>query len=232
VARTFRNPGFPTFPPEAVDLILVRHGESAHWVEGEPMEMLSGQGDPPLSEVGLDQARALADRLGNLRVDAIYTSTLRRTQQTAAPFAAATGIEPVALDALREIHLGDWEGGGYRKHGSEGHPLFWEHVRQRRWDVIPGAESDEDFRARVRDAIETIAADHPGQRVMVVAHGGVIDMVLAIALDLERSLVLGVDQSSITRVVVMGDIWRVRQVNDTSHLGDPLQRWVLQEPPT
>ena len=62
---------------------------------------------------------------------------------------------------LREVYLGEWEGGSFRKHVSEGHPVALRMYAEQRWDVIPGAEPGEAFAARVRGAIGRIAAAHP-----------------------------------------------------------------------
>lgn len=230
MARTYTNPGFPVFPPHAVDMLWVRHGESEDWEEGVEMARTAdGHGDPPLSAAGREQAAALARRFADVRVDAIYVSTLRRTHETAGPIARERGIEAVELAGLREVHLGEWEGGEYRRHLAEGHELLGELLTRRRWDVIPGAEAHVAFRSRISDTIGEITAANRGNRVVVVAHGGVIDMVLALALGLEdRAIVLGVDQSSVTRVVAVDDHLRVRFVNDTSHLGDHVDRWVIE----
>lgn len=230
MARTYANPGFPLFPPNAVDMLWVRHGRSEDWHEGVEMARTAdGHGDPPLSDEGHVQAEALGRRLGEARVDAVYVSPLRRTHQTAAPLLRRLGVDAAEIADLREVHLGEWEGGEYRRHLAEGHPLVARIYAERRWDVIPGAEDHAHFRDRVSSAIATIAAAHHGERVVVVAHGGVIDMVFALALGAaDRALVFGVDQSSISRVVSVGDHLRIRFVNDTSHLGDQVDRWVLE----
>lgn len=229
MARSYENPGFPVFPRDAVDMLWVRHGRSEDWQEGVEMARTpDGHGDPPLSDEGHVQAAALARRLEGVRIDAVYVSPLRRTHQTAAPLLRRLGIEATEVADLREVFLGEWEGGEYRRHLAEGHPLVPQIFARRRWDVIPGAEPHARFRDRVNGAAAGIAADNMGRRVVVFAHGGVIDMVLALALGLDdRALVFGVDQSSVSRVVAVGGHLRVRFVNDTSHLGDQVDRWVL-----
>src|SRR3989442_5097344 len=74
-----------TRPPGAVEILLVRHGESEPAREGEPFPLTDGQGDPELAPVGQAQAEMVAARLANEDVAAIYVSTLRRQAQTAAP---------------------------------------------------------------------------------------------------------------------------------------------------
>jgi probable phosphoglycerate mutase len=206
-------------PPEgAADLLVVRHGESAPAREDRPAADVEGAADPDLDPVGEEQARRLADRLAHQRIDAIYVTTLRRTAQTAAPLAQRLGLIPRVERDLREIGLGDWEGAAFRKHTSEGHPLALQMFAEQRWDVIPGAEATGDFRARVYAGIIRIATSHPNQRVLVVVHGGVIGMMMAIATGAQNFAFVGADNASISQLVVLGDRWTVRRYNDTAHL--------------
>jgi probable phosphoglycerate mutase len=162
----------------------------------------------------------VADRLQHEHLDAVYVSTMRRTVETAAPLLARKGIEPVVLADLREVHLGEWEGGVLRQKAAEGDPVFLAVQADERWDAIPGAEPHDAFRARVRRAVVTIAERHPGQRVAVFTHGAWIGEMLAIASSSRPMAFLGADNASISQVIVMGDRWVVRRFNDTSHLTD------------
>ena len=92
----------------------VRHGESEAEVPGKPFPLRDGHGDPALHPEGVRQAELLADRLQHERIDAIYVTTLRRTHQTAAPLAARLGLTPIEEPDLREVFLGEWEGGIFR----------------------------------------------------------------------------------------------------------------------
>src|SRR5215472_16170652 len=70
-------------PPGAADILLVRHGQSDAYVEGTSFALIDGQGDPPLSDEGHDQARLVCARLAGAGLQAIYVSSMRRTAQTA-----------------------------------------------------------------------------------------------------------------------------------------------------
>lgn len=205
-------------PEGATDLLLLRHGQSQAYVHGSPFDLIDGQGDPPLSPDGEAQAARLGARLAGRGIDAIYVSTMRRTAQTAAPLAAALGLTPQVEAGLREVHLGEWEGGLFRKHVAEGHPLALRMLAEERWDVIPGAEAGDAFAARVRGAIERIAAAHPGQRVAAFSHGGVIGQALALAAGSRPFAFNGADNASVSRLVLTADRWIIRGYNDTSHL--------------
>ena len=227
--REYRQHRF-TPPPGAVELLVVRHGESAAAVEGALFALRDGQGDPELHPAGREQAERVADRLEHEPLDALYVSTLRRTHETAAPLAARIGLEPIELADLREVHLGEWEGGLVRKHAMEGHPIAVQIQVQERWDVIPGAEPAAEFRARVQRAVAAIAARHADQRVAVFTHGAWIGELLAIATGSRPFAFSGADNASIHQVIVLGDRWIVRRYNDTSHLTDGFS--ISAQPPT
>jgi probable phosphoglycerate mutase len=166
----------------------------------------------------VEQAARLADRLAHEQIDAIYVTTLQRTVETAAPLAKRLGIEPTVEPDLREIYLGEWEGVAFRKYVAEGHPIAVQMFLERRWDVIPGAETNADFAIRVRAGMERIIAKHPGQRVVVVVHGGVIGQMMALVTGASAFAFLGADNASITQIVAMPQPWIVRRFNDTAHL--------------
>jgi probable phosphoglycerate mutase len=205
-------------PPQAVDLFLVRHGQSAPYRDGTLFPLVSGQGDPELSPLGQQQALWVCARLATVGVDAIYVTNLRRTVQTAAPLAAALGLEPQVVPGLREVNLGIWEGGKYRKMVAEGHPVAKRVFAEERWDVIPGAEPDSEFTDRVRAAIENLVIGHEGQRVAAFTHGGVIGRVLSLAAGARPFAFSRSENASISRVVITRDDWFIRTFNDTSHL--------------
>lgn len=213
-----------TAPPGAADILLIRHGQSQPAVEDQLFPLRDGHGDPPLSELGRRQAERLGRRLSRAPIAAIYVSTLQRTAQTAAPMAEALGLRPTVEPDLREVFLGEWEGGQYRQKMAEGDPVGVRAIAEERWDVIPGAEPSEAFARRVRGALTRIAAAHPDQVVACVAHGGVIGQALAMATGSRPFAFLGVDNAAISRLVVTADQWVLRSFNDTSHLDE------LEEP--
>jgi 2,3-bisphosphoglycerate-dependent phosphoglycerate mutase len=205
-------------PPGSTELVLVRHGASADSVEGESFELVEGQGDPPLSEVGRHQAEQVARRLAVEPIDGVYVSSLRRTAETAAPLVERTGITPVVDPDLREVFLGEWEGGLLRQKAADGDPMFEQVLREQRWDVVPGAESRQVFGGRLRRAIERIAATHPGGKVVVFGHGAAIGEVLAQASGSTPFAFINSDNTGISRMVVTPERWIVRGYNDTAHL--------------
>ena len=159
-----------------------------------------------------------ARRLAGEPVDGMYVSTLRRTAETAVPLVERTGINPVVDPDLREVFLGDWEGGLLRQKAVDRDPMFEEVLRQQRWDVVPGAESRTVFGGRLRGALERIAAAHPGGKVVVFSHGAAIGEILAQASGSTPFAFINSDNTGISRLVVSPEQWIVRCFNDTAHL--------------
>ncbi|SDI13261.1 probable phosphoglycerate mutase [Nonomuraea jiangxiensis] len=201
-------------------MLLVRHGESEPARPDRPFPLVDGQGDPGLAPEGREHAELVALRLAVERVDAIYVSSLRRTSQTAAPLAARLGLTPVVEPDLREVHLGEWEGGVFRQMVAEGHPIARRMSAEERWDVIPGAEPAAAFSERVRKVLVRLAAAHRDQRIVVVTHGGVIAEALAAATGSRPFAFLGPDNASVSHLVLTEARWILRRFNDTAHL-DP-----------
>jgi 2,3-bisphosphoglycerate-dependent phosphoglycerate mutase len=205
-------------PPGSTELYLVRHGASADAIEGEEFELVEGQGDPPLSAIGREQAELVAERLSRLTFDALYVTTLRRTVETAAPFVARSGLTPQIEPDLREVFMGEWEGGQFRQKVADADPVAVRMLTEERWDVVPGAEASAAFSRRIRAAIERIAGSHPGARVVAFSHGAAIGEVLAQATGARPFAFLMSDNTAIARLVLTPERWILRGFNDTSHL--------------
>ena len=217
IAPEARQPRYR--PPEgAAVLLLVRHGESVAAVRDRPFDMTDGHGDPPLHPDGEVQARAVCARLAALGVDAVVVTTLRRTRQTAEPLLRATRLAATVEPDLREVHLGDWDGGAYRFHAAEGHPAFLRAQARGEWGEIPGAETNAALHTRVRAGLMRVAAAHPDRRVACFVHGGVIGAAIALATGAAPFAFNGSANGSISELVVHDDRMQVRRFNDCAHL--------------
>lgn len=209
-------------PPGATEVLLVRHGASAAFVPGEPFPMLGDQGNPPLAPTGHNQAVMAAQRLAAEPIDALYVTSLRRTHQTFEPLSALSGLTPTVEPDLREVALGEWDGGRIRQFAAENHPLYVRLHTEHRWDVIPGAETNEQLIGRCMAALERIADAHSDQLVAACVHGGVIGAVLAHIVGASPFSFGGADNCSITQIVRCDGDWVLRRFNDCSHLDDQL----------
>jgi len=203
-------------PPDATEVVLVRHGASAPVREGEPFPTLDGHGDPELAPEGVAQAELVAARLRNEQIDGVFVSGLARTVQTAEPF----GLETTEVPELREVFLGDWEAGEFRIRIANGDPTALRVITEQSWDVIPGAETMESFAARVRQGLDkVIEATRPGGVAVVIVHGGVIGEACRQATGSEPFAFVINDNCAITRLVRFAHgRWLLRSFNDTSHL--------------
>ncbi len=209
------------FRPEkgAADLLLIRHGETMPAIRGQSFPLMGGHGDPVLHKDGEAQAEAVGQRLKTEPIKAIYVTTLQRTHQTAAPLAAALGLTPKIEEDLREVFLGDWDGGLYRFHAAENHPAFQRARKGHEWGEIPNAETTKQLHTRVRTGLLRIAAMHPDELVAIVVHGGVIGAAMAIATGAQPFAFNGANNGSISRLVVRGETMLARGFNDCAHLG-------------
>jgi broad specificity phosphatase PhoE len=203
-----------------VRLLLARHGQTA-W---NASRRFQGSTDVGLSERGRAQAVALGRRLSGRRLAAVYVSPLRRARETAAIVCEEGGsvLPLVAVDELRELSLGEWEGRTVEEiKGQEGDPyLAW--LRAPRDCLPPGGEPLDGVATRVRTALDRIAAAHAEEdEVLVVAHGGVISVYACALLGSSFNFLwrLRVDNCSLTVVKPP----RLVSVNDTSHLAAELK---------
>jgi 2,3-bisphosphoglycerate-dependent phosphoglycerate mutase len=152
----------------------VRHGQST-WNHDHRIQ---GQLDPPLSDDGRRQATRLGRRLAGHRFAGFYSSDLKRAFETSQLVAPSLGVEPTPMPELREIFLGEWE--GLRTVDiAERYPQVWAGWQEEpNWDLVPGGEGAALFEARVAAALESIFKRHEQGEVLIVTHGGVIQVAL------------------------------------------------------
>jgi probable phosphoglycerate mutase len=157
----------------STELLLIRHGET----DWNRELRFQGHIDVPLNDIGHEQARRLGLRLAGESVQHLISSDLMRAQQTAAPAARQLQLEIVTSTALREQNFGIVE--GLRADEIQSlHPRAWEDWLKFREDhAMPEGESPRQFHARIIEALGGIAKAHTGRSVLVVTHGGVLDMV-------------------------------------------------------
>lgn len=202
-----------------MELWLVRHGESTWNLD----RRFQGAYDAPLSPRGRAQAAALAERLAGTAFDALYTSPLSRARDTADACARVLGVESRAVDDLREIGLGAWEG------ETVDAIVAREADAYRRWldapveHPPPGGEPLVTLAERVRRTLDALAASHAGGRILVVSHGGAIGSVLCTWLGRPLNAIwsLRLDNASVTRVVLPAG--HLLGWNETAHLAGQVE---------
>ncbi len=203
----------------ASQVLLIRHGQSAPFVPGQPFDLIDGHGDPHLTDLGHHQAQLVGKRLAEEPIKAIYASTLTRTKQTAAPLAASLQLETRIEPDLREVFLGEGEGGLLRQMSAEDHPAVLAMRTNKEWGEVPGAETNEQLMSRTVGAVERIAAAHPDELVAAFCHGGVIGAVLGHVAGVNPFTFNGSRHTAIAHVVVNPSGWVIRTFNDGAHAG-------------
>lgn len=183
---------------DLASLFLIRHAEVAQPYQ----QVFGGRIDMELSPRGHRQAEALAAWVKPGSIQAAYASPMRRVQQTLLPLLKAGLPAPVIVQDLREVDFGDWTGHTWNEVSEKFGVSAFQWLDQLEADAIPGAESGARLRARLHPVLKRILANHPGQSVAVVCHGGVIRMLLSILFDLpfSRMSMFEVDYASITQV--------------------------------
>jgi len=170
-------------------IILVRHGET----DWNRLGRLQGHLDIGLSALGHEQARLLAARLAHEqaageRFDACYSSDLSRARQTAEPLARALGLGVSLMPQLRERNYGVFQGHDKAQIGTV-FPEAYRLWQSRDPDFAPAeGESQQAFYDGVCLALSALARRHAGQRIICVAHGGVLDCAYRFALSMPLQL--------------------------------------------
>jgi probable phosphoglycerate mutase len=187
-----------------MELLLIRHALPVRIDEGS----VEGAADPHLADLGVTQAKALADWLADEHVDALWCSPMLRARETAQPVAERLGLEITYDDGLAEY---DREAASYipvEELKAAGDP---------RWHQVP--EQPEHFQAVVVETVERIVAAHPRQNVGVVCHGGVINAYTGHVLGVDDPLFFLPHYTSISRVLAASSGERsISTLNESAHL--------------
>lgn len=194
-----------------MEIVLVRHGLPLR------VELETGIADPELAAEGHEQAAKMAAYLGVEDVEAVYVSPLRRALETASPLCKVLGLEAVVSEGVAEFDRNSREYVPVEELRATNDPR-WEKLLRGEWDGV-----DEDpsiFKARVVATVEDMIARHPGGRVVVVCHGGVINQYLAHILGIETHVGFFYPKyTSIHRVMAARSGQRsIVSINEASHL--------------
>jgi alpha-ribazole phosphatase len=198
-------------------LLFIRHGQT----DWNIARRFQGQSNVPLNEFGRKQASALADRLSAQHVDAVYSSDLERAIETAKIICKSVWHSDLCPDPrLREINFGDWEGLSY----SEIKEKYPDALAERENDIYkngpPNGETLEQLSVRVQSMLDELYARHHEQTVLIVAHGGVLQILLCCALRLNPTMYwqFHLSTASLSEIALFPDGAILNLLNDTSHL--------------
>lgn len=206
-------------------MLLVRHGET----EWNKALKYQGHKDIPLSEDGRIQAGKIAERLSGYAIHAAYSSDLSRAMETAQTIASYHNIDVKLMPELRETNFGKWEGLTYAEINELYHDDMANWLTNPLDTTIPGGESLRDVAERCKKGIDKIINDNLGNNVLVVAHGGIIRIILAMFLGMELNNYWKIRQDNASLNIVeyfSPDRVIVNLVNDINHLNDQLIKYV------
>lgn len=198
-------------------LFLVRHGETS-WNAGGRFQ---GHSDIPLTDRGKLQAESLANRLNKKKIDSFYSSDLIRAQETAEILAIPHKLTVHSMKELREINFGQWEGLTSQEIAENYSEISSEWWSNPLTTQIPSGEKLQDVVYRCKEAIAKIIEDQAGNNNVIVAHGGVIRVIVgsALGLDLNMFWKLRMDNVSLSIIEFHGRDKAILELyNDTCHL--------------
>lgn len=193
---------------------VVRHGQTV----ANETNIIQGQSDSALNAMGIKQAQCLAKRLQSTHVDVVYSSDLARAMDTGRII--APGLDPIPTPALREWHLGIWQGLPLREVRERYPDELHAFLNDRPGLRVSGGETMGEVYARAAQFLRSLPEKHAAEHVLVVSHCGLIRAllkeVLAISGPWPRQP--QVANASISRFVFDKGTWQLACWNDTAHL--------------
>jgi alpha-ribazole phosphatase len=194
-------------------LLLIRHGQT----DWNIARRFQGQSDVPLNQTGKKQAQALAERLSSQHIDALYSSDLQRALETANIIRKS---ECHSDPRLREINFGDWEGLTYNEIKEKYPDALTERENDIYKNAPPDGETLEQLCERVQSMLDELYAKHKDQTVLIVAHGGVLQILLCLALNLKPTMYwqFHLSTASLSEIAFYPDGAILNLLNDTCHL--------------
>ena len=204
---------------EEAEIILIRHGETRWNIEGR----WQGHADSPLTETGVKQAEAIAQRLSAMSFSALYSSDLGRAMLTASIISEATGHEIISDQRLRERNVGVLQGMTLQEMMTQ-YPEEWEQYQSQKAEyVIPEGESAAQ-RAEINiEFLTGLAQKHVGERAVVITHGGVLNNMFKYVLKIppEGNRRYKIYNAAINSFAFNDNGWILRTWGDISHYDEP-----------
>ncbi|MBN1161378.1 MAG: histidine phosphatase family protein [Dehalococcoidales bacterium] len=198
------------------EIILVRHGET----EYNASETFRGRADVPLNEIGLKQARLLAEYLSSEKIDVVYSSPLKRAARTAGIIAAPHALEVNVVENLNDIDCGQWQGLPLKEVQESYEDIYQDWLDTPEQVRLPGGESLEDVRSRALPFVQDAVMRCGEGKIVFVSHRAVNKVLICALLRLDNSSFWSfkMDTAAITRFTFNGDRVVLTSHNDTSYL--------------
>lgn len=208
-------------------LIFVRHAEA----EGNKYRRFHGWTDSNITEKGHLQAKRVAERLKSMEVDVIYSSSLKRTMQTASYISEALNLPIIVSDKMKEINGGDWEDVPWielQKRWPDEYEVWENRPYEHR---MPNGESMAEFQKRLLDEVRRIIRENEGRNVLIVTHGTAIRAMLCHFRECTLEEMINVawcDNTAITIIDYEDGRFTTVVEGDSTHLGSDLGTIVNQ----
>ncbi len=202
-------------------LIIVRHAEA----EGNYRRVFHGWTDSSITEKGHRQAKMVAEKLVHVKIDVIYSSSLKRTLETAQYISDVKNLPIIRTDKLKEINGGDWEGCSWHELPEKWprHYDTWENSPHAH--VMPNGESMEELQERMVAEIEYIIGRNKGKNICIVTHGTAIKALMCHLRTCNLDEILSIpwfDNTAVTIVDYDDGSYNILAEGDISHLSDEL----------
>lgn len=197
-------------------LLLVRHGIT----EFNSTRRFSGYSDPEMSTAGYEQVERLCDRLANEKIDAVYSSDLKRALVTAEVISSGREVDIVACPELREMNYGDAEGLTFQEISSR-YPDVAKLIANFNLELkFPGGESFRGFIERTSKFLDRLNEHAPSESILVVAHSGPLRVLVCALLGIDQNhwRQIGCDNASLSIMSTYPQGAILSLLNDTSHL--------------
>ncbi|HMA60610.1 MAG TPA: alpha-ribazole phosphatase [Halanaerobiales bacterium] len=197
-------------------IVLARHGET----EWNKTSRYQGVRDIELNEKGQRQAEKLFDFLKDEAFDTIYSSTLKRAQETVQGIANYQNKEIITISELMEIDFGQWEGLTFSEIEENYPDLAKKWAKDPTCCKPPDGEHIKEVEERVGETIDKIVDDNPDKKILIATHGGIIRIIFAYLLDLPLSRIFSieVENVSISRIHFYKHYPVVNLLNSIHHL--------------
>ncbi|AIS58730.1 histidine phosphatase family protein [Listeria ivanovii] len=201
-------------------IYFVRHGKTEWNMTGQ----MQGWGDSPLVAEGIDGAKAVGEVLKDTQLDAVYTSTSKRTKDTAAYILADRDIEIRELEELKEMHFGTWEGVTVteidEKYPEERAKIL--HSPETYKAEVNGGETYYELAERLQQGVEKIIAETPSGNILVVSHGMSLTLLLYLlqggTVEDHRKEAPRILNTSISIVEYENGEFTLKKLNEIDHL--------------
>jgi broad specificity phosphatase PhoE len=207
------------------ELILVRHGQTAWNV----VEVFRGRSDVDLDETGLKQAELLADYLSERKIEAVYSSPLKRALRTARAIASRHKLEVITSQGLNDLKFGEWEGLPVTEVREKYATLFTEWMEKPHLVEIPGGERLDHVTRRVTAFVDVVLTRHKGA-IVLVSHRVVHKVLILALLGMDNSHFWNIklDTTALSTFTYEGNHWVLTELNNTCYL-QPLKQPKLKD---